>query len=263
MCKRFIVSYDVPIVDVGGGETLTLRMSQFFSQFGYKPYVMFPYRVISDDTITDFFERNNISVISNRDMMFFSEDDDLIFIAYQIRSYIMGIVEIAKNHFINVKAFLYVISPILDRRMLNNDNLFKTKYKAFYKLMCKNKSIFFYCDYEKKSHNILMEEDENTGFVLHVPIKVAILSHELKKRQDNKFIVLSACRMEFPFKQYVLGLVKDYIDIMHECPRMELWIVGAGRDYRKLQDTISALEPSIQNKIKLYGAMDYDELKSL
>lgn len=59
--------------------------------------------------------------------------------------------------------------------------------------------------------------------------------------KTNEFNILSICRMDFPFKGYVLGLVDTYVRLKEKYPGIKLTLIGDGPQRHELLDKIERL----------------------
>jgi len=81
-----------------------------------------------------------------------------------------------------------------------------------------------------------------------------------KKHNLGCFRILTICRAEFPFKGYVMGLVKDFERLCLKHENLRLTIVSFGEKEKELREYIQSLEDKIKEKIELIGQTPYEEL---
>lgn len=82
-----------------------------------------------------------------------------------------------------------------------------------------------------------------------------------EKYNDDVWNILAVARADFPFKGYLLGLVrlvkKGLIPIKYN-----VTIISYGDDYSILEKEILSSDRNQNNRIRLIGKVDYDELKA-
>lgn len=87
------------------------------------------------------------------------------------------------------------------------------------------------------------------------------LAHKRSKTRETSFRMITCGRFDFPFKGYIIGLVREYALLKPRYPQLKLEIIGYGPDQQQLLDVIASLSPEIAQDITLHGAVDYKELQ--
>lgn len=82
-----------------------------------------------------------------------------------------------------------------------------------------------------------------------------------KKTEKYEFIILSVCRMQFPFKAYVLGLIDAFTNLEKKYKNIRLYLIGDGENVSQLYEKWKGLPIDLQSKIKLFGRVSYEDLK--
>lgn len=80
----------------------------------------------------------------------------------------------------------------------------------------------------------------------------------LAKRE--RFNLMTVSRFDFPHKGYILGLIDAYAQLKEQYPRLELTIVGYGKDLPRVEKAISMLPDYAQAGIRLYGKVSQEDL---
>lgn len=80
------------------------------------------------------------------------------------------------------------------------------------------------------------------------------------KSKNDKFVISTMARIDFPFKGYVLGLIDICKKISINYP-LELWIIGDGVDYERVSSKAEKTEND-RLTIKMLGNMTYDKAKA-
>lgn len=76
----------------------------------------------------------------------------------------------------------------------------------------------------------------------------------------NEFNIISITRFDFPHKQYLIGLIKDYGDLKSLYPQLKLHIIGYGQHENKVKETIESLPLEAQKDVFLYGQKGKSEI---
>lgn len=86
----------------------------------------------------------------------------------------------------------------------------------------------------------------------------------LKERINrNEFNIISVTRFDFPHKQYLLGLIRDFAILKKKYPHIKLHIVGYGQHENIVKELIYSLPLNIKNGIILYGQMSREEISCI
>lgn len=76
----------------------------------------------------------------------------------------------------------------------------------------------------------------------------------------ERFNLLTVTRFDFPHKGYLMGLIEAYAQLIEKYPRLEMTIVGYGRDFDKVKAKIATLSPKARNGIWLAGKVSPERL---
>lgn len=91
--------------------------------------------------------------------------------------------------------------------------------------------------------------------IIHLPYKPG--SKNNWNIKHKKPVILSAARLEFPFKGYLIGLIDIFEDISKKHD-IRLKIVGSGDGRQMLLDKVK--NSNVKDKVELANAVGYDEL---
>ena len=100
---------------------------------------------------------------------------------------------------------------------------------------------------------------DSEGKLIRLPYDTENMSEA--KYKDHK-IICTMSRIDFPFKSYVLGLVDIFCNFSNNYDA-ELWIIGNGKDFNTLTGHIQSMPDEYKERIKLFGNIDYSEVKAL
>lgn len=86
----------------------------------------------------------------------------------------------------------------------------------------------------------------------------------LDARLNRKaFNLISVTRFDFPHKQYLLGLIRDFATLKEKYSHIKLHIIGYGQDENKVKATIGLLPCSVQKDIIIHGPKSEMEIISI
>ena len=87
---------------------------------------------------------------------------------------------------------------------------------------------------------------------------------KLQERSERKnFDIITVGRFDFPHKNYILGLIRDFPKIKEIDNKIKLHIVGYGPGENLLKQEILKIPTQYQNDIVLYGALNGSDLQAL
>ncbi len=95
-----------------------------------------------------------------------------------------------------------------------------------------------------------------------LPLPYDFHTNESRKIQKKDNIISTMARIDFPFKGYIIGLVRMFPHI-YNCVKCDLWIIGDGKDMNVLKKEIEQVPEPIRNHIRLFGNVEYSEAKRL
>lgn len=85
---------------------------------------------------------------------------------------------------------------------------------------------------------------------------------ELKRRSKRKsFNIITLGRLDFPHKEYILGLVKAFYRLKKKYSQLTLTIIGDGHSRDVLEREISLYEEFVRKDIHLLGTIARDDLQ--
>lgn len=85
----------------------------------------------------------------------------------------------------------------------------------------------------------------------------------LKRVERSDFNIISVTRFDFPHKQYLLGLIKDYAKLKEKYSQIKLHIIGYGHDENVVKNLIKSLPTSTQTSITLYGQKSEEDISKI
>jgi glycosyltransferase involved in cell wall biosynthesis len=115
----------------------------------------------------------------------------------------------------------------------------------------------------EKEYNINIP-NHNTHIVPKVTKPNPLNTEALEIRINRKiFNIISVSRFTFPHKNYLLGLIDDYVILKKENNIVRLHIVGYGHDEYAIKQKINSLPDTMKKDIYMYGELSPDEINHL
>lgn len=258
-------------MDVGGLEMLMCRMAAWYLKKGIRCIVV--YKNMSD-MLMEMFDKQGIE--SEKVQMWnysnwaplFERDETNTVIVFGFNE-LLEIEYQKKKASCSIKTILYITHPqVLLCGMHHKDGFIRTIEKNYYKYMVER--------YLKNGNIIFMDRDGviTTEQAYHIEIDSPMIQllpmdiikcdtdkiRDRNKQLENRFHILSIARAEFPFKGYLLGLLKDFIVAADADERLELTIISYGQDIEQLYNIYENANESIKSRIHIVGKTDNDML---
>ena len=218
-----------------------------------------------DPSVIDLFNKKNINfeIFDNWNFKkILKKEKEKCYITFFLKDYLQ--IKFLKNKLNHV--FMYIVNP----KILWLDNTLKSKLKRF---LCKK----IIKKYIKSSKFIFMDEQclESTlkSYRLNENIsKIAKLIRisvddinvdRIIKEKSNRIKLLSVSRAEFPFKGYLIGLLKWFNKYCSNDERFELTIVSYGPDIEKVEYELNNLSDNAKKRICFLGKTNNEKLKEM
>ena len=264
MGKFFVSTFENMIL--GGGETYYFRMVDWFTKNGYKSLLILPDDAKIDAAVKKEINKRQIRILNYAPFCkcrflnsIVHDNDTIVGIVFSFERYLL-LNSFMGNRFKDKHLFFYVLW--WGRGILEKDDWLSRKIlkKCIAPLI--NEKAYVALDEETReicSSYMGIELQKIPIVKLGMPVK---LNDSVYSKENRPFIVLTVCRFDFPFKGYVLGLIKDYAKFASSKESTELWIVGSGDGYSEVEHLIEKYKD--QNiKIKLFGQVEYSKLQEL
>lgn len=246
---------------VGGCEFLIYKLSKYAIKVGDIPIVLCK---TIDTEMRKKFDQSNIKIekIDQWDYPDFEEKTERgviitflpsdyfryfnLFSGYSVLLYTVHYkaLEIStKNKFIK-KLYKFYLKPILKKAILHN------------RIVCMDEQTVNYTndyyDWKKKLK----------PRIVRIPIDIVqqdekIIDSRYYKKNRN---ILTIARAEFPFKGYLIGLIKEFVLLFNEYHNLTLTIISYGSDIEILKNELKGIPRDIRNNIELLGKTDYSKL---
>jgi hypothetical protein len=103
--------------------------------------------------------------------------------------------------------------------------------------------------------------DKSLIYYLPIEIKPYHNNYWQGLERHNPFAIGTMCRMEFPFKGYVLGLI-DVFGLLCDKYNICLYIVGDGPNVAQLKEKLDTIPEIVRNRIEYKKSVDYTKIDS-
>lgn len=256
---------------VGGVETYYMRMFKWAHDRGYRTILLLPENSfiakewnshIEKEKVEVWFYTSNVFSVklydSSKNRVSFNKRDlsEKTIVCDNLHTYVAALYISQRFQWENASVLLYVLHHEMSR--------------------CSEKKIFnfgYRCLLIKKMINnglIFMDEQTIQSFENYYGYKIDAVNATLRlgqeipesftfrERNREKFNILSVCRMDFPFKGYVLGLIDSYKKLKEHYPELKLTLIGNGPQYDKVLNKIT--EAGLKRDIHLLETVPYEEL---
>lgn len=259
--------------ELGGGPTYFARLANWFRNYGYSPVLLKREGFNTDKKAIELMNRNNISVVEfhyknfklhlsdnnlARDIV--NSDSKVICVVYTLERYLF-----LHSLFLGKKCeFEIYFDVIFWGRGIGKFDFALSRYFrriTLEPIICDG---HFACmDYETReicANYMRIPEDTVPVVMLGNEIKSHIFCES--KFDGDDFNILSVCRMTFPFKGYVFGLVDDFSKLCAVHDNLKLTLIGDGDGMAALKEKVDSLDVSTRNKIELLGEVPYSDLEA-
>lgn len=256
----------------GGTGTLSVRIAKWLAENGFE--VIYIYHLLNDISNASSMKANGVKIhcwdpseMIGKLLALYGEKRSYMFLTYSLQEF--SWIEKQRSRIPDSSSILYIVHSfglIRGRskpRVLGN--LFREAFKRVIKKLDENENLIFMDEqsiettenyYKIKIHNSKQK-------LLRLPMYVNKFCPEKinKKYNLDYFRILTVCRAEFPFKGYVLGLVKDFERLCLKHKNLRLTIISFGENEKELREYIQSLEDKIKEKIELVGQTPYEKLE--
>ncbi|SDP40559.1 Glycosyltransferase involved in cell wall bisynthesis [Eubacterium maltosivorans] len=254
---------------MGGAETLILRLSEWYVLHNYEVEIVC--KSINKE-IEDSFIKKNIVV---KKLFAFSakaylktinkeiRSKEYLFITFGFYDYFLSEKIRIKNRNLKISNLWYVVHPFHTR--IEKSLIFFAKpvlKKTIIKLYNSNRIFFMDEDCIRITEEYYkINLDNSYERIIRLPLFIN-KQQKIKNKQKDFLNILSIARFEFPFKGYLIGLIKDFNELNQNNRFLKLTIIGDGKGMLEIKDTISKLPPETQKNICIEGIVPYEKLKN-
>lgn len=257
----------------GGTGTLSIRLSENLIKKGYE--VLYICQEINDINNANNLRKIGVEVhkwkqnkVSDKLIQTYGRNRNYIFLTYSLNEFL--IVESMKEYINIHKSILYVVHQYGLIKGCGLSNWLKSLLTIFYKKivikMLNNESVIFMDDFilsfTEEYYNLECNNKDN--LIINLPMVVSKFDFNSvdNKYKLNIFNLLTISRAEFPFKGYLIGLIKEFNKLCEIYNDIELTIITFGQDVERINKEINDLPTEVKEKIHVCGQTSYDKLSN-
>ncbi|WP_313163899.1 hypothetical protein [Sedimentibacter sp.] len=255
----------------GGTGTLSIRLSESLIKKGYE--VLYICQEINDINNAENLKKLGVKIhkwkeskISNNLIQIYGSRKRYIFMTYSLNEFLL--VESMKKYIHINNSILYVVHQYGLTKGYGVSNWLKPMLAIFYKRLVKkilnSERVIFMDDFipsfTKKYYNL--ECNNMRSLIINLPMVVKKFDSNSvdNKLKLNIFNLLTISRAEFPFKGYLIGLIKEYNKLCEIYNDIELTIITFGQDVERINKEVNSLSREVKEKIHVYGQTSYSKL---
>lgn len=252
---------------MGGAETLILRMSEWLILNNYKVEIVC--KSVTKEMEKSFTKKNvlikKLKYFSANEYIKTIEKENefkyIYFITFGFHEYFISEKIRFKCKKMNVYNLWYVIHPFHTRIGKGLTFFFESSLRETILNLYQSNRIFFMDEdcikATEKYYKINLEKAYKN--IIRLPLFIN-KPQKIKTKYKGHLNILSIARFDFPFKGYLIGLVKVFAELSKENPDMNLTIIGDGNGMPEIKKVINSLEITVQNHIYVKGIVPYEEL---
>lgn len=142
---------------------------------------------------------------------------------------------------------------------LPNYLYFRGIYERYRRILQNNPTIVMdgICKGEfEKQYEYELSKEQVVPLGIKVPKEIA---HSGKRNKE--FLITTVCRFEFPYKAYVLGLIKQFGELVQKYNGIRLQIIGWGDGEERVKEAILSLGEDCSRNINVIGKVEYSDLE--
>lgn len=255
-------------MNMGGTETLTIRLLNWYRQNNYRS-ILLTLDEITSMTLLEDIKKINIehyvynhnkrefySCKSNK-LTFNSKDNCLIITHFMPEFFECFSMLTESKYSCKFRHTIYIVHPYSTYMVSKKiafigkgliDYLLKKNVIVFMDETCIEKCVNYY--------GLIPEEYDLT--VLRLPISVNC--ENIIANRNKIFNILTVSRFEFPFKGYVIGLIKSFEKLYTVNNNISLTIIGYGEGKDSVLRAIRDMQPVVAEKISVIDQVPYSKL---
>lgn len=211
------------------------------------------------------------------DLLTFDVDEHIHAVAFEPMDFVR--LELLSQEFPENEFELHYIVPHFEMQRYYYEELFfgvskriaQKKLSDIYNRWYKNGSLSFFSEAHEREMNKrygleCLDDKEN---LFQKPFGVPDFDEENAKKRaeerENRFIIVTCGRFDFPHKGYLFGLVDKFCELKKSFPQLELEIVGYGDadNEKKIRDHVEKMSENIKKSISFLGAISPDDMKNV
>lgn len=247
----------------GGTETLIVRLASWYKRHGIRTVILTSTEC-TDSNILNLANKlnivNDLYVFdthsskyknSNEDYLQFKVEEQIVHLSFYLPDYISQKVYFLKTYnSLECNHKLYIVHP-------NSTHINLQKIPVIGNLILKhlinslvmNRQLCFMDEECVKEFKLLYSFARSFQFPLYrIPI---VINHEPIPEKSGSFNILTISRLEFPFKGYVLGLIRSFSELKQIYPQITLTIIGSGSGRHEINQLLNSQASTVSSSVKL------------
>ncbi len=265
---------------LGGVDTYFYRMICWLADKGYETYLVLPKKAPIEEKFMEDVKQTGVRVmkcIERYDIsdavkptsvkLDISADRTIYFMSARLEDYPITqriARENPRNRFFLINYMLHVeafLCQKVERKETSLQNyLFYQMVYKYYRHILGKSTVFIMDSICRKAFENFYQTKIDDNAVLPLGINIGEYKKNDHKRSE-KFVILTICRYEFPYKGYLLGLIQQFGELCDRYDNLELQIIGWGEGEKRVCHEILQLRDDKQERIKLIGRVDYELLE--
>lgn len=245
-----------------GNRIIWLTNTGTFVDEVLKPDLLDGYVEIVNVKINDLTDINNVNIV-------FGDEEEAVSLAFDISSF-MQMEILKKNHKNNRIDNFYWVSHFegifLEEMLPKPIQGIARKFVG--KIICameKNDNIIYvvksHADAFMNTYNYKIENLEKKFLAYSRDVSLYNDNLALRRSIRNEFNIITVGRFDFPHKEYLIGLIREYAKLKNKYNKIKLTIIGYGKDESKVLEEINKLPVGAKKDITLVGKVPYDDLR--
>lgn len=222
-----------------------------------------------DETMLKYFNNNNINVVIEENWNLqeivgndVQDDDYTYYITFFLNDFLD--VWLLKNS--TRLCYLYVVHPnILHLEESPKDVLKKRLFKKYIEKNIVSHNFIFMdeqCLQACKNSYEIDSRISSQAKIVRICVDDLRENLTLNRENRNNINILTIARAEFPFKGYLIGLVKWFNKFCANDARFRLVIISYGPNVSALYDEYNSLNDRVKKQISIIGKTDNNQLKN-
>lgn len=256
---------------VGGIETYYIRMFEWADKNGYRTVLALPEKCDFDASWSDTLKRLHVEVFyykesikrsrlrnSLKEEIAFAPDEKAVIVTPTVKEYVLALYY-SNKYAVKANCLLYIYDFIHIR--VSRIKLVRMIYRQLLVNRLWDMGLIFMdeetCEYARELYR-----EERKGRIIRLGKRFMEFEPEAveSRYKQKEFVILSVCRMQFPAKGYVLGLMDTFSRLYQDYGNIRLIIIGNGPDYGCLRAKYDLLDTEVKEHINLLGTVPYDEV---
>ena len=279
MSNKDVFMFFNPHWILGGVDTYFYRMICWLTDREYETYLLLPKKAPIEEKFMEDVKKTGVTVmpcierfdVSNemkptKVKFDISTDKTIYFISTRLEDYLIaqGIAKANPQNSFCLISYMLHVKALLRQKVERKETglpryLYNQAAYSYYRKILGKSTVFIMDSICRDSYESFYHTRLDDDIMLPVGINVGTYTRD-RVQKGEKFVILTVCRFEFPYKGYVLGLIKQFGELCDKYDNLELQIIGWGNGETRVCNEIMQLSEEKQKKVKLIGRVNYENL---